>query len=255
MIAFLSPAKTLDFESDLEIGEVTKPEFLEESSKINARLKKLSRKKLMQLQSISSQLAALNFDRNQQWNIEHTGNVRQAVLSFKGDVYQGLQADVWTENDMKFASSHLRLLSGLYGVLRPSDAIMPYRLEMGTSLKVGRRDDLYSFWADKLKAYFEENIPSETLVVNLASNEYFKAVQKAKVKNPVLEVEFKDFSRGKFKVISFFAKKARGSMANYMVQNRIEEKEELKAFDAEGYYFDDKSSTDSKYVFLRDNNQ
>lgn len=252
MILFLSPAKTLDFESDLQIGEATRPVFLEESEKINAKLKKTSRKKLMELQGISAQLASLNYDRNQQWNIEHEEGVRQAALCFKGDVYQGLKADEWTEADMDFANQHVRILSGLYGVLRPSDAILPYRLEMGTSLKVGRRDDLYLFWHDKMKAYFKENIDPGTLVVNLASNEYFKAVEKAKVKNPVLDIEFKDFSNGKFKIVSFFAKKARGLMANYIVQNRIDNAEALKAFDVEGYYFDDKESTADKYVFLRD---
>lgn len=252
MILFLSPAKTLDFENDVQIGEATKPVFLEESQKVNAKLKKVSRKKLMELQGISSQLASLNYDRNQQWNIEHNENVKQAVFSFKGDVYVGLQAENWSEADMNFANNHVRILSGLYGILKPSDLIMPYRLEMGTSLKVGRREDLYHFWEDKLKAYFKENIDSNELVLNLASIEYFKAVQKAKVKNPVLNVEFKDFSNGKFKIISFFAKKARGLMADFIVKNRIETAEDLKKFDSEGYYFDAKESTDGNYVFLRD---
>ena len=252
MILFLSPAKTLDFESDLQIGEVTKPVFLEYSEKINAKLKRTSRKKLMELQSISAQLASLNYDRNQEWNNEHKENVRQAVLCFKGDVYVGLNADEWAEKEMAYANKHVRILSGLYGVLRPSDLIMPYRLEMGTSLKVGRRDDLYAFWQDKIKAYFKENISPDELVVNLASNEYFKAVEKAKVKNPVLNIEFKDFSNGQFKVISFFAKKARGLMADYIVRNQINTPQDLKGFNVEGYYFDDKESTDSNYVFLRD---
>lgn len=252
MILFLSPAKTLDFESDLQIGETTKPVFLEHSEKINAKLSKTSRKKLMELQSISAQLASLNYDRNQDWTTDHNDGVRQAVLCFKGDVYVGLKADEWTEKEMSYANDHLRILSGLYGVLKPSDQIMPYRLEMGTSLKVGRRDNLYDFWQDKIKAYFKENISSGELVLNLASNEYFKAVEKAKVKNPVLNVEFKDFSNGQFKVISFFAKKARGLMADYVIRNQINSPQDLKAFDVEGYYFDDKESTDSNYVFLRD---
>lgn len=252
MILFLSPAKTLDFEKDVQVGEVTKPVFLEESQKVNAKLRKVSRKKLTELQGISTQLASLNYDRNQQWNVEHDENVKQAVFSFKGDVYIGLQAENWSESDMEFANKHVRILSGLYGILRPSDMIMPYRLEMGTSLKVGRREDLYHFWQDKIKAYFKENIDENELVVNLASNEYFKAVQKAKVKNSVLNVEFKDFSNGKFKIVSFFAKKARGLMADFIVQNRIIDAEELKKFDSEGYYFDAKESTESNYVFLRD---
>lgn len=207
------------------------------------------------MQGISAQLASLNYDRNQAWNIEHEEGTRQAALCFKGDVYQGLKADEWAEDDMEYANQHVRILSGLYGILRPSDAILPYRLEMGTSLKVGRRDDLYMFWQDKIKAYFKENIAPETLVVNLASNEYFKAVEKAKVKNKVLDIEFKDFSNGKFKIVSFFAKKARGLMADYIVKNRIDSAEKLKGFDSEGYYFDDKESSEDKYVFLRDKKQ
>ena len=252
MILFLSPAKTLDFEKDVKVGEATKPVFLQESQKVNAKLKKVSRKKLMELQSISSQLASLNYDRNQQWYVEHDENVKQAVFSFKGDVYVGLQAENWSEADMNFANEHVRILSGLYGILKPSDLIMPYRLEMGTSLKAGRREDLYHFWQDKIKAYFKENIESDEQVINLASVEYFKAVEKAKVKNPILNVEFKDFSNGKFKIISFFAKKARGLMADYIVRNRIATVEDLKKFDTEGYCFDAKESTESNYVFLRD---
>ena len=252
MILFLSPAKTLDFESDLQIGELTRPVFLDESQKINAKLKKTSRKKLMELQGISAQLASLNYARNQEWDVDHAEGIRQAALCFKGDVYQGLRADEWSDADMDFANDHVRILSGLYGILRPSDGIMPYRLEMGTSLKVGRRDDLYLFWHDKTKAYFKENIEPEQLVVNLASNEYFKAVEKAKVKNPILTVEFKDFSNGQFKVVSFFAKKARGLMADFIVRNRIEKVEDIKDFNSEGYYFDDKESNNDKYVFLRD---
>ena len=156
---------------------------------------------------------------------------------------------------MEFANSHLRILSGLYGVLKPSDLIQPYRLEMGTSLAVGRRKDLYHFWGDKIKAYFKENIDPAETVINLASVEYFKAVEKAGIKNPVLSVEFKDFSNGDFKVVSFFAKKARGMMANYIIQNELTLVDELKAFNTAGYYFDAKESTDTNYVFLRDQQQ
>lgn len=252
MIAFISPAKTLDFEKDISIGPSSRPYFLAEAEKINNKLRKLSRKKLSDLQSISSQLASLNYSRNQEWNVEHKNHVKQAVLSFKGDVYQGMQAEEWSVEDMKFANDHLRILSGLYGILKPSDLIMPYRLEMGTSLPVGRRKDLYDFWKDKIKAYFRENIPADELLVNLASVEYFKAIEKAGIKNSVLNVEFKDYSKGEFKVISFYAKRARGVMAEYIIKNRLSRKEEIMAFDDDGYYFDAKESTDSNYVFLRD---
>lgn len=252
MIAFISPAKTLDFETEQSIGESTIPHFLQDAEKVNNKLKKVSRKKLSALQSISPQLASLNYDRNQLWNVNHNEEVRQAALSFKGDVYLGMEAGKWTEVDMSFANQHLRILSGLYGLLKPSDLIMPYRLEMGTSLPVGRRKDLYHFWGDKIKSYFKENIDPTEKVINLASQEYFKAIEKAGLKNPVISVEFKDFSNGKFKVVSFFAKKARGMMANYMVKNQFTEATQLRAFDTGGYYFDDKESTESNYVFLRD---
>lgn len=255
MIAFISPAKTLDFESEMSIGESTRPYFLNDAEKVNNKLRKQSRKKLEELQSISKQLASLNYDRNQQWSVDHVENVRQAVLAFKGDVYLGLEAENWNEADMKFANAHLRILSGLYGVLRPTDAIQPYRLEMGTSLPVGRRKDLYHFWGDKIKTYFKENISPEETVINLASVEYFKAIDRAGVKNRVLSVDFKDYSNGNFKVVSFFAKKARGMMANYMIQNKLTKVDDLKAFDAAGYYFDAKESTDTNYVFLRDQQQ
>src|SRR5690606_15030904 len=176
-------------------------------------------------------------------DITHDTGVRPAVLAFKGDVYLGLKADQWTEKNMQIAEEKLRILSGLYGILKPKDAIMPYMLEMGTSLKVGRRENLYVFWQDKIKAYFRQNIaPSET-VVKLASKEYFKAILAAKVPNSVLDIVFKDYSNGAFKVVSFFAKKARGLMADYIIQNNIEDVESLKAFDVEGYYFDESSST------------
>lgn len=252
MILFLSPAKTLDFESGLSLGEITRPYFLDAAEKVNNKLRKFSKSKLMDLQSISRQLAEVNHERNQQWDKQNNEDVRQAALAFKGDVYQGLNADQWSEKDMAFANEHLRILSGLYGILKPGDGILPYRLEMGTSLPVGRRKDLYDFWRDKIKGYFKNTISEDELILNLASNEYFRAVEAAKVKNPVLSVEFKDFSKGSFKIISFYAKKARGYMADYIVQNRIDNKEDLKGFDTEGYYFDVKTSTDSNFVFLRD---
>ncbi len=255
MIAFISPAKTLDFETDISIGNDTRPHFLAEAEKVNNKLKKVSRKKLAELQSISKQLASLNYARNQEWDVSHKENTKQAVMAFKGDVYIGLEAENWNQANMEFANRHLRILSGLYGLLKPSDGIQPYRLEMGTALPVGRRKDLYHFWGDKIKTYFKESInPAET-VINLASVEYFKAVEKAGIKNPVLSVEFKDFSNGDFKVVSFFAKKARGMMANYIVQNELVDVNDLKAFNTAGYYFDAKESTDTNYVFLRDQQQ
>lgn len=252
MIAIISPAKTLDFDNQKIIGDTSQPYFIDSAEKINRKLRKLSRKKLTELQSISAQLASLNYQRNQDWSTDHSEGTRQAALCFKGDVYLGMEAEQWSGEDMNYAAEHLFILSGLYGILRPTDLIKPYRLEMGTSLPVGRRKDLYHFWSDRLKQYFKEHISADDLIVNLASNEYFKAIKAAGVKNAVLDVEFKDFSNGSYKVLSFFAKKARGMMASYIVRNRIDNPEELKAFNSESYYFDAESSTADKFVFLRD---
>ncbi len=204
------------------------------------------------MQSISVPLASLNFQRNQDWNLNHAELTRQAALCFKGDVYLGMEAHNWSENDMEYAEAHLRILSGLYGILRPNDLIKPYRLEMGTRISVGRRKDLYHFWNDRLKKYFLKEIGSDQLIVNLASNEYFNAIKAANVKNPILNLEFKDFSNGSYKVLSFFAKKARGMMADYIITNRIDNPDELKAFNSELYYYDHQNSTTDKFVFLRD---
>jgi cytoplasmic iron level regulating protein YaaA (DUF328/UPF0246 family) len=252
MIAIISPAKTLDFESNQVIGETSMPFFIESAERVNRKLRKLSRSKLGALQSISAQLASLNYQRNQDWNTDHTYGTRQAALCFKGDVYLGMQAESWQEMDMNYAADHLYILSGLYGILRPTDLIKPYRLEMGTALPVGRRKDLYHFWSDRIKKFFKDTIDKDELIVNLASNEYFKAVKASGVKNPVLDIEFKDFSNGSYKILSFFAKKARGMMADYIVRNQIDNPEALKAFNSESYYFDAKSSTADKFVFLRD---
>ena len=252
MIALISPAKTLDFESDLVLGNKDVPYFLHDAERVNRKLRSLSRKKLRELQSISSQLASVNHQRNQEWNTDHSDNTRQAALCFKGDVYLGMEAQNWSEQDMEYAVNHLRILSGLYGILKPNDLIKPYRLEMGTALPVGRRKDLYAFWADKLKKYFNTEVGKEELLINLASNEYFNALKQAKLKNPVINVEFKDYSNGSYKVLSFFAKKARGMMADYLIRNRIDNPDGIKSFNTAGYYFDAKSSSNDKFVFLRD---
>lgn len=252
MIAFLSPAKSLDFETPKQVGDLTIPRFVEESVKINKSLKRLSRKKLMELQGISRQLAELNYNRNQIWELDHTKDIKQAVFAFKGDVYIGLEAEKWSAKEMEIANGKLRILSGLYGILKPSDGIRPYRLEMGTSLKVGRRRNLYEFWKDKLPSLLKENLGLDEFIINLASQEYFKAIQVLKPKNPIINVDFKDWNKGQYKTIGFLAKKARGMMANYLVKNNINTPETLKRFDVSGYYFDDKLSNETEYVFLRD---
>ena len=252
MISVISPAKTLDFSSNLQIGSTEPPLFLSEAEKVNHKLRSLSAKKLMRLQGISENLAEQNFQRNQDWSSEEIMQGRQAVLAFKGDVYLGLEAENWSEEDMQFAQDRLLILSGLYGLLKPHTSILPYRLEMGTSITIARKKNLYDFWGKTLAQYFKENVPPEEPIVNLASKEYFKALQAAKIPNPILNFEFKDYSKGKYKIISFFAKKARGIMANFIIQNRINSTDVLKEFNLAGYYLDEAGSDDTNLVFLRD---
>lgn len=252
MISVISPAKTLDFSSDLKIGSAATPIFLDEASKVNRKLKSLTANKLMSLQGISENLANQNFKRNQDWLAEDIHLGRQAVLAFKGDVYLGLEAEHWSEEDMRFAQDRLYILSGLYGLLKANSFILPYRLEMGTTMSVGTKKNLYDFWQTSLSQYFKDNIPTDEPLINLASKEYFKVLQRAEIPNPVYNIEFKDYSKGKYKVISFFAKKARGMMANFIVQNRINSTDELKEFNLAGYYLDKEGSDHTNFVFLRD---
>lgn len=244
----------MDFDSAKEIGPSADPLFIRDAAKVNAGIKRKSRKALKELQGISSQLAEVNFHRNQDWGSE-LPKIAQAAMAFKGDVYLGMEAEKWSDEDMDFANNHLFILSGLYGLLRPNTSIKPYRLEMGTSLKIGRRENLYMFWADKFAAFFKTELDPKVLLVNLASQEYFKAIQASKIKNPVLNIEFKDYSNGKYKVLSFFAKRARGLMANYIIQKRLTSPEEIRSFNINGYYFDESSSNEFHYIFLRESRE
>ncbi len=252
MKVLLSPAKTLNFESDQKIGEGIAPFFPEASKKIGNKLAKLSVPKLMELQKISKDLAKLNRQRNLEWDIDNSKSGRQAALAFKGDVYLGMEAENWTEEDMEFANSRIWILSGLYGILQPNTYILPYRLEMGTSLPVGRKANLYEHWKPVLADYLKNNLEETENIVNLASKEYAQVIHQLNLPNPILEVEFLDESKGTYKVLSFFAKKARGMMANYIVQHRINDWRELKDFNLAGYYYDPSRSEERKYVFLRD---
>ena len=252
MKVLLSPAKTLNFENNQTIGEGVAPLFIEEAQKVNNKLAKLSGAKLMELQKISKDLAKLNRRRNLERDMSSLANTRQAALAFKGDVYLGMEAEHWSEVDMQFAIQHLWILSGLYGLLSPNTLISPYRLEMGTALGIGRKRNLYAFWKDSFKAYFDANLDPELPIVNLASKEYAEAVLQLNLANPVIDIEFLDASKGDYKILSFFAKKARGMMANYIVQNRLNDWKELKDFNLAGYYYDPSRSKERKLVFLRD---
>lgn len=255
MLTLVSPAKTLDYDSPLATETHTQPRFTEHSQMLIETLRKLSVQDVADLMKLSDKLASLNVARYESWQPKHTqDNARQAVLAFKGDVYTGLDAASFSEDDFSFAQDHLRILSGLYGVLRPLDLLEPYRLEMGTKLTNARGDNLYHFWGDIITESLNDELAesSSEVVVNLASNEYFKAVKPKALRARLITPVFKDLKNGQYKIISFYAKKARGLMTRYMIQNRIEEPETLKKFDLEGYYFSAEESKGDTWVFLRD---
>jgi cytoplasmic iron level regulating protein YaaA (DUF328/UPF0246 family) len=248
----ISPAKSLDLESTIPTQKFSQPIFLDESEKLTGILKQKSPKELGALMSISDKLSELNWQRNQDWNLPFTiENSRQAVYVFKGDVYIGLDAYSITENKLDTLNDTLRILSGLYGILKPFDFIQPYRLEMGTKLKVHDTDNLYQFWGTKITNSLMAEMEEGEILVNLASNEYYKALQFKNIKNPIITPQFKDFKNGKLKIISFFAKKARGMMVRYIIDNEINDIESLKGFDYEGYQYSDALSSSSEFVFTR----
>lgn len=248
----ISPAKSLDFESKLPTKNYTEAQFLDKSETIQKTLKKKSPKKLMELMSISEKLAELNWQRNQDWSLPfNQENARQAVYAFNGDVYTGLDAYTIREEKLDILQDKLRILSGLYGLLKPMDLMQPYRLEMGTNLKVGTKKNLYEFWKKTVTDSLNNELKDEELFINLASNEYFKAIDTKKLKVPVITPEFKDYKDGKLKMISFFAKKARGLMVRYIIDNKVETLDELKNFNYEGYAFDANLSKGNTLVFTR----
>jgi hypothetical protein len=254
MITLLSPAKTLDFETPVRSTISTTPLFAEEPKKIIHKLKSLSRKKIADLMSLSENLADVNYQRYQMWSeMPDIEMVRQAVMMFKGEVYIGLEAPQWNDAEIEFAQNHLRILSGLYGYLKPMDFIQAYRLEMGTKLPVGRAKDLYQFWGDKISSAINQELENhaQKVVVNLASNEYFKAANAKKINAEIITPVFKDAKNGEFKMISFFAKKARGTMAKWMVQNQIDRPDELIHFAEDGYGYNASLSKGKELVFTR----
>jgi len=254
MLLVISPAKSMDFDTPSTIEQSTHPKFLSEATMVNKELRKLKAEQLAKLMDISSKLAELNFERNQLWSENPSvENIKQAVLAFSGDVYQGLQAETFSEEQMKLAQERIRILSGLYGLLRPLDLIQPYRLEMGTNLSVKGRKDLYEFWKDKITAQLQSELKTNgNILINLASNEYFKVLDTKKLDAQIITPIFKDFKGGQYKMISFFAKRARGLMCRFVIENNLTEPEDLKAFDLEGYYFNSGLSKESEWVFTRE---
>lgn len=254
MLTVISPAKNLDLDSVLPKVKATQPELLKDAEVLAQQMRKIAPHELSALMKISDKLGQLNYDRYQTWERPFTAkNARPAVLTFAGDVYQGLATADFSSDDFAFAQQHLRILSGLYGVLRPLDLMQAYRLEMGTRLENDRGKGLYAFWGsiitDKLNKQIKK-LDAEALV-NLASNEYFKSIKIKELQVPVIEPVFKDWKNGQYKIISFFAKKARGLMSAYMIKNRLTTAEDLKTFDSSGYQFNAAMSSEFKWVFTR----
>ena len=254
MIIVISPAKNLDFDSKHDF-EVTKPRLLKFTHELISNLKNKSIQDIEKLMSISTSLATLNAQRFHNFKTNPSSEYTQpAIFAFNGDVYQGLQASSFNAQKMEFAQKHLRILSGLYGILRPLDIIQPYRLEMGTQLAFNDYKTLYDYWDMKIMNLLLEdlNTQNDNIIINLASNEYFKSVNRKELSANVIDVEFKDLKNGEYKIISFFAKKARGLMSKYIVDHAINDPENLKGFNYEGYYYDPVASSARKIVFKRD---
>ncbi|NNE77439.1 MAG: peroxide stress protein YaaA [Pricia sp.] len=249
----ISPAKSLDFESTLPTKKYTQPQFLEQAEKLNKLLVKKRPRTLSKLMDISDNLAELNWERNQNFSTPFTPkNARSAVYAFNGDVYLGLDAYTIPEEKLERLQDVLRILSGLYGILKPLDLIQPYRLEMGTQLRVGRKKNLYEFWKKQITGQLNAEMTDDELFINLASNEYFGAVDTKALKVPVITPIFKDWKNDKLKVISFFAKKARGSMVRYIIDKNVETLEDLKGFDYDDYlYSKEHTLTETEPVFVR----
>lgn len=249
----ISPAKSLDYESDLPTKKYSEPSFSKEAERLHKILKKKSPKQLSELMSISDKLAELNWKRNQEWSLPFTpDNARPAVFAFNGDVYEGLDAYTIPEDKLDGLQDKLRILSGLYGLLKPLDLMQPYRLEMGTSLKVGTKENLYAYWRSTITRALNNELEKDELFINLASNEYFKAVDTKALKVPVVTPQFKDWKNDQLKIISFYAKKARGLMVRYIIDTGAKTMEDLKGFDYEGYsYSEEHSAKKNELVFIR----
>lgn len=255
MLIVISPAKTLDFETPSHTQVFSQPEYLDQSQGLIDVLTKMAPQSIAKLMKLSDKLAALNTARYGSWQTPFTlENAKQAVLAFKGDVYTGLEAHTLSEDELAYGQNHLRILSGLYGLLKPMDLMQPYRLEMGTKLDNPKGKDLYEYWGstitDSLNAELSE-FEAPTLI-NLASNEYFKAVKPKSLEARIITPVFKDCKNGHYKIISFFAKKARGMMARYIIENKLTNADDIKSFDRAGYYFCEAQSSQHQWVFLRE---
>ena len=254
MKILISPAKSLDFESNLPTKIITKPYFVNEANNINSILKKKSPQDIQKLMTISEKLADLNWERNQNFSTGETDKQknRAAVYAFNGDVYSGLDPYTLPEGKIDKMQSQIRILSGLYGVLRPLDQIQAYRLEMGTKISIGPNNNLYSFWKNKVTNQLKSELEERELILNLASKEYFSVIDTSLLSNTIISPEFKDFKNGKLKIISFYAKKARGLMARYLIEENISDLKGIRLFSSEGYrYSEEESKNEASPVFIR----
>ncbi|MFK3969948.1 peroxide stress protein YaaA [Pseudomonas sp. NPDC087358] len=255
MLMVISPAKTLDFETPPTTERFTQPQYLDHSQELILQLRELSPAQISELMHLSDKLAGLNAARFRSWTPAFSpSNAKQALLAFKGDVYTGLAAQTLSEADLDYAQQHLRMLSGLYGLLRPLDLMQPYRLEMGTKLANARGKDLYAFWGERISGWLNEALAEQgdDVLLNLASNEYFSAVKRSALNARVINTEFRDQKNGQYKIISFYAKKARGMMSRFVISERISNPDDLKRFDEQGYRYSKELSKPDKLVFLRD---
>ncbi|MBX8497154.1 peroxide stress protein YaaA [Pseudomonas cichorii] len=255
MLMVISPAKTLDYETPPTTERYTQPQYLDHSQELITQLRELTPAQIGELMHLSDKLSGLNAARFGSWTPAFTpDNAKQALLAFKGDVYTGLQAETLTDAQLSYAQDHLRMLSGLYGLLRPLDLMQPYRLEMGTKLANARGKDLYAFWGTRISEWLNQALADQgdDLLLNLASNEYFSAVKRSSLKARIIDTEFKDLKNGQYKIISFYAKKARGMMSRFVITEQINTPEALREFDVQGYRYSAEQSTTDKLVFLRD---
>ncbi|KUM41523.1 peroxide stress protein YaaA [Pseudomonas sp. EpS/L25] len=255
MLMVISPAKTLDYDTPPHTSRHTLPQHLEHAGELIEELRALTPGDVAKLMGVSDRIAALNVARFGSWTPEFTPeNAKQAILAFKGDVYTGLAADDFEDDDFDFAQGHLRMLSGLYGLLRPLDLMQPYRLEMGSKFANARGKDLYAFWGERISEWLNADLAAQgdDVLLNLASNEYFSAVRRRQLQARVVDVDFRDLKNGDYKIISFYAKKARGLMARYVIKRRITQVADLRDFAEQGYAYSEERSTADKLVFLRD---
>ena len=252
MKILLSPAKSLDYKSKLPTLKTTEACFLNEAENLNSVLKGMSPKDLSELMSISSSIAELNFQRNVSWSLPFSSkNARQSIYAFSGDVYRGLDAYSIEDNKIDFMQYSVRIISGLYGLLKPLDLIQPYRLEMGTKLPIDNNKNLYEYWRNKITNQLNNELDSDEPVLNLASNEYFKAIDSKVINSHIYSANFKQLKDGEYKTIAIFSKRARGMMTRYIINNNISNVTDLKSFDYDGYIYHESLSTEKELMFTR----